>query len=535
MKNIILSIFFLCMYYLIEAQTINTVAGNGISGFSGDGGLATNAQIYATRVTADNSNNFYFSDRSNYRIRKIMNNGIITTIAGDGTIGFSGDGGLATNAQLNSPWGVAVDKNGVIFIADTKNHRIRKISNNGIITTIAGNGIQGFSGDGGLATNAQLKSPYGVAVDKNGVIFIADTHNDRIRKVTTNGVITTVAGNGNRGFSGDGGQATNAQLNQPSDVAVDLNGNIYICEWGNHTIRKVATNGVITTIAGNGIAGFSGDGNIATNAQLNQPDGVAVNSNGVVFIADAKNHRIRKVVSNGVITTIAGNGIAGYSGDGNIATNAQLNWPYGVAVDNSNIYIADQFNYRVRKINLNNTVPIQFNSIKAFEYSTAVKIEWSVSNEVNVNKYEVEASIDGNNFYKVNSITANNNITYNCLHTNPNIGNNYYRIKSIQNDGKVQYSQIVNVKIGKAKNSFNVFPNPIQNNTIQLQLEGVDKGIYNVVLYNQAGQQIFKNTINHAGGSASESLNTGKISKGIYQLIIEGLNVKTSTKTIVVE
>ncbi len=534
MKKLIFLLVFLWMFCLTKAQIIITVAGNGIRGFNGDGGLAINAQIYATRIAADNSNNFYISDRLNYRIRKVSNNGIITTIAGNGISGFSGDGGLATNAQLRSPYGIAVDTSGVIFIADRLNNRIRKVSNNGIITTIAGNGISGFSGDGGLATNAQLNSPYGVAVDRNGVVFIADCQNNRIRKVATNGVITTIAGNGISGFSGDGGLATNAQLNQPGDVAIDLNGNIYISEWGNHRIRKVATNGIISTVAGNGIGGFSGDGGLATNAQLNQPDALAVDISGVVFIADAKNHRIRKLATNGIISTVAGNGIGGFSGDSSFATNAQLNWPYGVAVDNSNLYIADQDNFRIRKIYMNNSVPIQIKYVKAFEFSTAIKIEWGVTNEVNINKFEVEASIDGIIFNKINSIAANNNLTYNCLHTNPNVGNNYYRIKSIENDGKIQYSQIVNVKLGKAKNSFNVFPNPIQNNTIQLQLEGVDKGIYNVVLYNQVGQQIFKNTINHAGGSASESLNTGKISKGIYQLVIEGLNIKTSTKTIVV-
>ena len=215
--------------------------------------------------------------------------GIITTIAGNGIAGYSGDGGLATNAELNNPYGVAVDSNGNIYIADTNNNRIRKVnSTTGIITTIAGNGTAGYSGDGGLATNAELYYPYGVAVDSNGNIYIADTYNNRIRKVnSTTGIITTIAGNGTAGYSGDGGPATNAQLNYPYGVAVDSSGNIYIADTDNNRIRKVnSTTGIITTIAGNGNPGYSGDGGPATNAELYDPSGVAVDSNGNIYIAD---------------------------------------------------------------------------------------------------------------------------------------------------------------------------------------------------------------------------------------------------------
>ena len=246
---------------------------------------------------------------------------------------------------MNVPIGVAVDSAGNLYIADSDNNRIRKVSN-GVIATVAGNGTPAFSGDNGPATSAQLSAPIGVAVDSAGNLYIADSSNDRIRKVT-NGVITTVAGNGTLGFSGDNGPAISATLNAPNGVAVDSAGNLYINDCGNYRIRKV-TNGVITTVAGNGTLGFSGDNGPATSAQLNSPSGVAVDSAGNLYIADFGNNRIRKV-SNGVIATVAGNGTQGFSGDNGPATSAELSYPEGVAVDSAgNLYIADTDNYRIR-------------------------------------------------------------------------------------------------------------------------------------------------------------------------------------------
>ena len=219
-------------------------------------------------------------------------NGIITTVAGDGPQGDSGDGGQATSAQLSNPSGVAVDAAGNLYIADSGNHRIRKVAANGIITTVAGNGSYGYSGDGGRATSAQLAAPWGVAVDAAGNLYIADTNNGVIRKVAASGIITTVAGNGSHGYSGDGGPATSAQLNSPSGVAVDAAGNLYIADYGNYRIRKVATNGIITTVAGN-YYGYSGDGGPATSAQLTFPWGLTVDATGNLYVADLSNNAIR--------------------------------------------------------------------------------------------------------------------------------------------------------------------------------------------------------------------------------------------------
>jgi sugar lactone lactonase YvrE len=257
--------------------------------------------------------------------------------------------------ELNSPWGVAVDAAGTLFVADTRNHRIRKFEMvTGIVTTVAGKGRPGFEGDGGPATGAQLRSPATVAVDMSGNLLIADEDNHLIRKVdAVTGYITTVAGTGEHGFAGDGGPATIAQLAFPRGVARDVSGTLFIADTWNHRIRKVeAATGVITTVAGTGESGFAGDGGPAISAQLARPAGAAVDTAGNLFIADQDNHRIRKVeAATGVITTVAGTGESGFAGDGGPAISAQLYSPATVVVDVSgNLFIADQDNHRVRKV-----------------------------------------------------------------------------------------------------------------------------------------------------------------------------------------
>jgi sugar lactone lactonase YvrE len=329
---------------------ISTVAGNGTFGFSGDGGLATGAALFSPfGVAVDGAGNLFIADINNNRIRKVDPSGIIRTVAGNGMFGFSGDGLPASGASLRSPVGVGVDGAGNLFIADTTNKRIRKVDPSGIITTVAGNGTGGFSGDGGPATGASL-FPTGVAVDAAGNLFIADEGNNRIRKVDRTGIITNVAGNGSRGFSGDGGPATSASLAQPFGVAVDGAGTLFIAGEGSR-IRKVDPTGIISTVAGNGTFGFSGDGGPATGASLGSPTGVAVDGAGNLFIADIDNNRIRKVDRTGIISTVAGNGLCCFSGDGGPATGASLAAPFGVAVDGAgNLFIADSNNQRIRKV-----------------------------------------------------------------------------------------------------------------------------------------------------------------------------------------
>ena len=339
------------------AGDITTVAGDGSTGFSGDGGPATSASFTSPRgVAVDSKGNIFIADRDNHRVRRVDGaTGVITTVAGDGNAAFAGDGGLATTASLNVARSVALDRQDNILIADAQNSRIRRVDGaTGVITTVAGNGSFGFSGDGGPATSAALNSPRGLDLDSQGNIFIADRANNRVRKVdASTGVISTVAGDGTPAFSGDGGQATSASLNSFRGVGLDSQGNLFIADTENHRIRRVdAATGVITTVAGDGNPAYSGDGGQATSASLNSPRGVVVDIAGNLFIADRDNNRIRKVdASTGVITTAAGDGTSGFSGDGGPATSASLSVPIHVALDaQGNLFIADTGNQRIRKV-----------------------------------------------------------------------------------------------------------------------------------------------------------------------------------------
>ncbi|MGD3112615.1 RICIN domain-containing protein [Streptomyces sp. YGL11-2] len=335
-----------------SAPPISTVAGTGVAGSLGDNGPAVAAQLNLPYgIAVDSAGAVYFSDYNNRRVRKITTDGKISTAAGTGSAGFSGDNGPAVSAQLNFPCGVAVDSAGAVYIADARNHRIRKIAADGKISTIAGTGTAGSQGDNGPAVSAQLNVPLGVAVDSAGAVYIADWSNHRIRKIAADGKISTIAGTGTAGSQGDNGPAASAQLNYPREVAVDSTGAIHIADTNNHRIRKITPDGNISTIAGTGTAGSQGDNGPAASAQLNYPREVAVDSTGAIHIADTNNHRIRKITPDGNISTIAGTGTAGSQGDNGPAASAQLNYPREVAVDSTGaIHIADTNNHRIRKI-----------------------------------------------------------------------------------------------------------------------------------------------------------------------------------------
>ena len=337
--------------------TVTTIAGTGEEGNSGDGGPAVEAQLdQPTRVAVDGAGNLYIADFSNHRIRRVDASGTITTIAGTGEGGYGGDGGEAVVAKLFWPSGLAVDGSGNLYIAEYNNHRVRKVDTSGTITTVAGTGVKGFSGDNGPATEARLASPRDVAVDASGNLYISDVTNRRVRKVDSSGMITTIAGTGVRGYSGDGGPAVEAQIDWPWGVTVDATGNVYI-SVGNR-IRQVDTSGTITTKAGTGSGGsFVYDGGPAVQGWLSNPQGMAADGTGSLYIADADNHRIRQVDTTGTITTVVGIGATGYGGDGKLAVEAYLNYPTGVTVDGSgNLYIADRNNDRVRKVDTSGTI-----------------------------------------------------------------------------------------------------------------------------------------------------------------------------------
>ena len=340
--------------------TLTRVAGNGRPGNSGDGGPAAAAQLsFPMGLAADTAGNLFVADRDASVVRKIAANGIITTVAGSGVPGFAGDGGAATSAQINGPYGVAVGAGGSLYIADTGNNVVRKVSPDGAIRTVAGTGTPGYLGDGGAALSAWLNAPEAVAVDAEGDLYIADTFNGRIRRVGTDGVIATVAGVGSTGiYSGDGGPARSAAISLPTDVALDGAGTLYLADFGNTRVRMVS-GGIITTVAGQTNGAPLTEGQAAVNARLEGPTGVSVDSGGNIYFVEAGigsgtglavgDYRVWKVSTAGIIGTLAGNGIPNYSGEGVAPTAAQLNGPAGVAVSRFGvIYIADTQNQRVR-------------------------------------------------------------------------------------------------------------------------------------------------------------------------------------------
>ena len=335
--------------------TIATVAGTGVPGEAGDGGPATAAQIVHPRgVAIAPGGGFVFADAFGHTVRRVLPDGTITTVAGTGTAGFSGDGGPATQAELDQPHGVAFAASGTLLVADALNNRIRAISPGGTISTVAGTGAHGFSGDGGPATGATLSAPRGVAAVPGGGYLIPDTDDDRVRLVRPDGVIVTVAGEGTRGFAGDGGPATDAELDRPFAAVALAGGGLLIADTGNDRVRKVSGDGSIVTVAGNGIRGFGGDGGPATRAALNSPHSLAVLPDGGFLVADEGSNRVRRVWPNGTLTTAAGTGTAGFSGDGGRATAAELNQPKAIAVlaNLQGFLVADAANSRIRLVTI---------------------------------------------------------------------------------------------------------------------------------------------------------------------------------------
>ena len=354
MKKIITLLLLIICACGAKAQIITTVAGGYDTLNIGDGGPAVDCELKFPYSTAlDAVGNLYIADLGHNRVRMVnAATGIITTIAGTGRPAYSGDDSAATAGSLNDPSGVAVDSKGNVYIGDNFNHRIRKVDVAGIITTVAGTGGYGYNGDNIAATAATLYSPHEIAIDSHDNLYICDVLNNRIRKVDTTGMITTIAGNGGTGYVGDGNAATSGAIGEPYGVAIDASGNIFFADVTSNKVFKINTSGILSTIAGDGSGfGYNADNIPATNAKLYQPFGVAVDAYSNVYFADSYNNRIREVSPSGIITTYAGEGTQGFSGDGGLAVDAELYGPVGVTLDGfGNLYITDWGNYKVRYV-----------------------------------------------------------------------------------------------------------------------------------------------------------------------------------------
>ena len=400
------------------------VAGDGV--FEGpvlDGNAATSASLnHPSSVVLDGAENLYIADRYHNRIRKVTaSTGIISTLAGNGTAGYTGDGSVSTSAgvSVNTPWGVALDGAGNLYIADTGNNVVREIvAATGIIRTVAGTGAPGSSGDTGPATAATLNQPQGVSVDASGNLDIADTFNHRIRKVNSAGVITTIAGNGTPGYQGDTGQASSAELNLPFAVAFDTAGNMYIPDSGNNVVRMVNDAGVITTFAGTGAAGYTGDKALATAATLFSPSGVAADPAGNLYIADTQNGAIRKVSSaTGIISTLAENNVGEYVYNNGGPYPISIYGPIGLSLDGSgNLYFADSLNMRIREIQSNFAIlDYTANPVRQDDQSTPLL--QTIEN-------------DGNAPLDLTAITAQTNAALSASRTTCKVGSAFFAVNS---------------------------------------------------------------------------------------------------------
>jgi sugar lactone lactonase YvrE len=352
-----LILFFLC-FYSAQAQIITTVAGCSSCPSLGDGGPAIDAQLFhPISIVFDDAGNYYITDRDNNRIRKVTPAGIITTIAGTGTAAFSGDNGPATAADISVPYGIAIDAAGNIYFTDGGG-RIRKINTAGIITTIAGNGTGVYNGDSISATAAGINGTGGIAIDSAGNIYVPESGNQRVRKISASGIISTIAGTGAAGYNGNEIAATDAQLHNPNYVCLDKAGNVYVADRYNNQVRVIDGAGVIHAFAGDTTSGYTGDNGPATAAGLYEPLGLYIDRFQNIYIGDTYNNVVRKVNTTGIITTIAGNGTGGYSGDNGLAILAELGLPVGVTMDTvGNIYIADGGQSHIRRISSTLLVP----------------------------------------------------------------------------------------------------------------------------------------------------------------------------------
>ncbi|HRH47747.1 MAG TPA: T9SS type A sorting domain-containing protein [Panacibacter sp.] len=523
------------MVNFIFAQNgyIKLVAGNGVRGFGGDGAQAINAQINAYDVLADTEGNIYFSDDVFSVVRKVnLASGIITTIAGTGNPGYNGDNILAVNATLTTPRGLAFGNDGDLYLADFNNNRIRKVNlKTGIITTVAGTGLTLYNGDGLLATNTNIYGPRGLAVDKNGDIYICEELNNRIRKVNhLDGTISTVAGGGT--IKEDGYLASQVELKAPLDVCIDGFGNFYINEGGRNRVRKVSkSDGIIRAFAGNGYYGFSGDGGIALDARFNNPGTIDVDSIGNLFIGDYNNNKLRKVTANdNIINSIAGTGIGSLPlGPDPIPAMDAVLFPFGVDITMSGDVYITSTRYQIVKL-YGGTLPISLSSFDVSQKQSSVSVEWTTLSEINNDYFIVERSpLPNIGFQEISLIKSKGNFTgvqyYTYTDINPPSGKSYYRLKQVDKDGGYYYSKIIEIEFSN-NNSIYIYPNPVKD---VLTIEGLSTEFQNKLsIISQNGTKVAQTSTN----MGTLNWNVKQLSAGTYFILIENDKFKRIEKLI---
>ncbi len=507
-----------------------TGAGTGANTATGDGGPAYLATLMGPRaLCSDTAGNVYIADVMTNTVRKIGTNGYISTVAGNGATGNAGDGGQATAAQLNMSGGggLYVDKAGNMFICNTTGMTIRKVTaSTGIISTICGTTVGGSTGDGGPATAAKVQGPLGICKDTTGNIYFADGGNAKIRRISAGtGIISTIIGTGSGAYSGDGGLGIAARVYLPRDVIADNYGNLYIADYGNNVIRKyVIATGIITTIAGTGVAGNSGDGGPATAAQLYYPARLAFDGSNNLFIADQFNNRVRKVnLSTGIISSSIATGTSGFSGDGGPSVLGKLTQTAGIAITrNGNIYVSDITNRRVRVSPFNGSIYITLAGASTITYGSSVTLTANpsiVSSDASLQWYKNNSAI-GSGANTLTDVPTASGTTYYCVLTiAPECGATFYdtsNIITITIPGHKAADSSANIiNLSVVSEGITIFPNPVHGQ-LNITVTGVENGTMQVNVYDQLGRIVVaKNTV-VTENQVSELVDMQSLSGGMY-------------------
>ncbi len=519
-------IFFNFFRFDATAQTVSTLAGSGTAGSTNATGVAASFN-YPTGLVVDASGNVYVADSENNKIRKITAAGVVSTFAGSGTAGSTNATGVA--ASFNNPFGMAIDASGNIYVADRFTHKIRKITAAGVVSTFAGSGSEGSTN--GTGTAASFKYPNGLAIDASGNVYVADTDNNKIRKITAAGVVSTLAGSG--APSSIDATGTAASFNGPMGVAVDASGNVYVSDTYGQKIRKITAAGVVTTLAG---SGTRGDANgTGTGAMFNFPSGLVVDGSGNVYMAD-ENNKIRKITAAGMVTTYAGSGSAG--GTDGTATTASFDGPMYMAFDaGGNLYVTDYLGNRIRKI-APPVLPITLSSFTAKIQNNSIALTWQTTSEQNNKEFILSRSADGKTFTELSRIpgagSSSSLKNYNYTDRNPLIEFNYYKLEQVDLDGKLNEGslQVVNFKLSAAAGVM-VYPNPTAKE-INLTVSSAFGKEVVVSISNILGKTLYTERLQIAQGQGSYLLGNQQLPAGQYILKIKG-ELKTESLKVLIK